>query len=109
MAHAASAQKPAAQRIGRSGRESFVHANVVEARPARLEPFVIFLNQLPRRIRDFFIIVPPLAHETVRIVIDLGGVGNVVPCECGSTLLKWNNSVARVNQLPIPFGSTASE
>ena len=64
----------AAPRVGWSGRETLVDADIVEAWPAASETLEILLDQFERWIGDFFVVVPPLAHETVRIVVDLRGV-----------------------------------
>ena len=65
-------------RVGWAGRKPFVDADIVKARLAVLELLVVFLDQLERRIGHFLVIVSPLAHETVRVIVHLGGVGNVV-------------------------------
>ena len=68
----------AAQRIGRSGRQSLVHADIVEARLLAFKLLIVLFDQLERRIGDVLVVVPPLAHQAVRIVVDLGRVRNVV-------------------------------
>ena len=68
----------AAQRVRRAGRKPLVDADIVEAGLAALDPLVVFLDQFERRISHFFVIVPPLLHQAVRIIVHLGGVGNVV-------------------------------
>ena len=68
----------AAQRVGRSGCQAFVDADVIEARFAIFDLLVVFLDQLERRVSHFLVIMPPLPHEAVWIVVHLGRVGNVV-------------------------------
>ena len=64
----------AAQRVRRSGRQPFVDTDVVETRLSVLDPFVVFLNELECWIGHFLIVVPPLPHETVGVIVHLGGV-----------------------------------
>jgi len=67
------AADPAVRVPGPCGRRLFVEAGL-----AFLDPFVVFLDELEGWIGDFFVIVPPLPHEAVRIIVHLAAFGDVV-------------------------------
>lgn len=53
-------------------------ADVLKARLLILQFLIVLLDQLETRIRHFLIVVPPLPHQAVGIIVDLGRVGDVV-------------------------------
>ena len=65
-------------RIRRSRRQAFVNADVVETRFRGFQFLIILLDQLERGISNRFVVVAPLAHQAVRIVIDLCSIRDVV-------------------------------
>jgi hypothetical protein len=64
--------------FGRPGGQPLVYADVAQPRLADLEALVVLLDQLKGGVSDLLVIVPPLAHEAVRIVVHLGRIRDVV-------------------------------
>ena len=70
---------PGARPLCTHWRQTFVYTDVVEPGELAPEALVILLNQLERGIRHVLIIVPPPSHQAHRVVVDLGGIRDVVP------------------------------
>src|SRR6266480_929921 len=65
------------RRVRRGRREALVDADIEEAGMGR-ELLLVVTDQLEARVRDLFVVEPPLLQLALRIVVELRGVGDVV-------------------------------